>query len=111
MRHGRRETSGTLSSTAPDGGLFTTISYETSFQNCLKMWICTLEFIYGSCMIVFHHIFFLHFGILEQRASGAIDRTGWANNMACSFSRFISLIIYLWRNVITTAYATEVSDV
>jgi hypothetical protein len=62
-------------------------------------------------MIVFHHIFFLHFGILEQRASGAIDRTMWAKAMACSFSRFISLVIYLWGNLITTAYATEISDV
>jgi hypothetical protein len=75
------------------------------------MWICTLEFIYGSCMIVPHHIFFLHFGILEQRASGALDRTRWANIMACSFSKFISLIIHLRGNLMTTAYATEVSDV
>lgn len=80
-------------------GLFTTISYEISFQNCLKMWNCTLEFIYGSCMIILHHIFFLHFGILEQRASGAIDRTRWANITVCSFSRFISLIIHLCGNL------------
>ena len=43
-------------------GMFTTISYETSFQRYCKMWICRLEFIYDSCMMVLHNDSFLQFG-------------------------------------------------
>jgi len=35
-----------------------TIFYETSFQNCCNVCICRIGFIYGSCMMVFRHIFF-----------------------------------------------------
>jgi len=43
-------------------GVFTMISYERSFQRCCKTWICSLGFSYGSCMIMFHHVFFLQSG-------------------------------------------------
>jgi hypothetical protein len=34
-------------------GLFTTITYETSFQSCCKMWICRLGFV---CFTPLHRI-------------------------------------------------------
>jgi hypothetical protein len=43
----------------PPLGLFSTISYETSFQSLSKVWICRLGFVYGSCMMLLKHIFFL----------------------------------------------------
>jgi hypothetical protein len=50
-------------------GMFTTISHKTSFGSCCKIWICKLGFIYGSCVIVLHHIFFLPFGNSEKHVS------------------------------------------
>jgi hypothetical protein len=38
-----------------------TVSYIYSFHNCFKMWICRLGFIYGSCIILLHHILYLQF--------------------------------------------------
>jgi hypothetical protein len=104
-RHGRRETSGTVSSTASDGGslsLFRMKLPPRTVRKCgcahsnsymVHAWWCSTTF--SSCISEF----------------GAIDRTRWANIMACSFSRFMSLIIHLWGNLMTTAYATEVRDV
>jgi hypothetical protein len=60
--------------------LFTTISYETSFQSCWKMWICRLGFIYG-CSTKFS---FCTSGILE-RVSRTKDSTRRTSSMACSF--------------------------
>jgi hypothetical protein len=42
-------------------GPFTVIFHETSFLSCCKTWICRPGFVYGLCMIVLHHIFFLWF--------------------------------------------------
>ena len=41
---------------------FTAIPYVTSFQACCKMWICSLGFIYGPCIVALSHTFFLHYG-------------------------------------------------
>lgn len=71
-------------------GLFTTISYETSFHSCWKKWICRLGFIYGSCMMVLHHACFLRFGNYHQLVSGTVDRTARTNSMACSFPQLKS---------------------
>jgi hypothetical protein len=48
--------------TLPTLGLFNTISYETTFQSLSKMWIYWLGLIYGSCMMLLKHIFFLQLG-------------------------------------------------
>jgi hypothetical protein len=87
-RHCRRQTSGTLpsSTTSDGGGLFTAISFETSFQSCCKIWICRVDFIYGSCMMVLQHIFFLQFGNFLTTTA-----TRWTCIMASSFSLFQSL--------------------
>jgi hypothetical protein len=74
------------------GGLCTTISYGTSFQSSSKMWICRLESFYGPCMMVLRHIFFLLFGILEQRVTVTTGMTRWTNSMACSYPWFTTLI-------------------
>jgi hypothetical protein len=64
-------------------GTYPMISYETSVQSYCKLWIYRIGFIYESCMLVLRHIFFLHFGSLEQRVSGTMDRTRWTNSMRC----------------------------
>jgi hypothetical protein len=56
--------------------------YETSFHNCCKMWILRLGFIYGSCMMVLHHIFAA--GLFLNVVSGTTERTSWANGMGYS---------------------------
>jgi hypothetical protein len=65
-------------------GLFTTISFGTSFQNRCKMWICSLGFIYGSYLMALQEIFVC-------RVSGTVDWTWWTNSTIRSFPWFKSL--------------------
>jgi hypothetical protein len=66
-------------------GRCVTISYKMSFQSCCMMLLCRLGFIYGSCLMVLHYIFFLQFG---TRVSGKLGSAMWNNSMACSFLWF-----------------------
>jgi hypothetical protein len=69
--------------------LFTATSYATFFQNCCKMWICILGFIYSSCMIRFSTtLSSCSSGIPEQSVSRTMGRTRWTNSMAYWFIYF-----------------------
>jgi len=90
--------------------IFTTMSYEMSFQSCCKMWICRLEFIYGSCMMVLHHIFFFHFRnswttCFHNKGKSNMDLQQWP-----AHSPYLNpLDFYLWRHITSDVYATAVS--
>ena len=93
--HCRRQVSGTL---IPSIQAYWAVDREflRQFQSCWKMLICRLVFVYGSCMLVLHHISPCTPEILEQRVSETVDRTRWTDSMACSFPwfecfRFLSL--------------------
>jgi hypothetical protein len=92
-------------------GLFTMISYETSFQSCCKVKTCRLlGFIYGSCIMVFH-IFFLQ---LENSWTRCFLNNGLGQGRPTAWpapSDLNPLDFYLWGQLKTTVYATEVSDV
>ena len=91
-------------------GLFTT-SYERPFQNFCKTHICRLGFIYGSCMMVFDHTFFLH---VKKSWAKSFQNNGWDERPTawpvCS-PHLNPLNFYLREYLKSTVYAKEVSDV
>jgi hypothetical protein len=92
-------------------GLFTMITYETSFQNCCKMCICGLGHIYGSCMIVLQHIFFLQFGNSWTTCFWNMDGKRWTTARSACFPDFSCLDFYIWGHLKATVYATVVTDI
>jgi hypothetical protein len=92
-------------------GLFTTISYETSFQSWCKTWNRWPGLIYGPSITVLHRISSCNSGIFEERPSG--KWIGWGKPTAwpTPYPELNPLDYYLWRHLESILYATEVSDV
>jgi len=76
-------------------GLFTAISYETSFQSYCTM--CRLGFVNGLYKMALHYIYSSRSWLLEKGFSGTMDRTNCTSCAASSFPWFKSVIfLCLW---------------
>jgi len=79
-------------STLSSWGCLPRLPKQHSSQSFYKIWICMLGLIYSSCMIrCFTTLSCCNSGVLEQNVSRTMDRTRWANSMACSLPWFKSL--------------------
>ena len=92
-------------------GLFTTISYGTSFQNCCKMRFCRLDsvMVHAWCCSATFSSHCLH--ILEERVSGTCVARGGPTAWPAGSSACNPLHCYLWGHLKFAVCATDVSDV
>jgi hypothetical protein len=78
----------------------------------LQIRVCRLlRLIFGSCIMgAPPHFSSCSSGILE-RVSGTIDKRRWTYRMACSFPWFKILWLYIWGQLKSISYTTDVRDV
>jgi hypothetical protein len=85
--------------------------YETSFHSCCKMWILRLGFIYGSRMVVLHHIFAagVILDVFPEQRRGRCGPKSWLA-LSPDFNP-PSFYFYSWGHLKSTLDAAGVSDV
>ena len=89
-------------------GLFTTISHETSFQWCCRLWSC-----YGEYNRVHNNIFFLGIGNSWTTCfwNNGYDEVDRQHGLFFSPIQIRYISFYLWGHLKSAVCVTEVSDV
>ena len=106
--HCSRQASGTLLPSNPADWAVDR-EFLRHFQSCWKMLNCRLGFMYGSCMMMLHHISSCSSGIFEQRVSETVDRRGGPTTWRAGSPDLSALDFCLWGYLYSIVYATDVS--